>query len=116
MQHAAGGLLLGATASEFEGERVVARPIVYITFNTGPEGLRVLDPAYVRRSVVLYTSTLRPLLDDLDRGVRRIESGQVAVPRLHLDRLRPPAPALLDDLWELLRTEPARGPDRRWLG
>ncbi len=48
-----------STASEFEGERVVARPIVYITFNTGPEGLRVLDPAYVRRSVVLYTSTLR---------------------------------------------------------
>jgi hypothetical protein len=105
LQAAAGGLLLGATADELEGTRFELRPTTYITLNSGPAGLRDLDPAHVRRSVVIDTAPLVPLLDDLDWGVRRIESGQVPVPRLHLDQLRPPAPALPDDLYELLRTE-----------
>lgn len=41
--------------------------------------------------------------------MRRIESAQLPVPRLRLDQLRPRAPALPDDLYELLRTEPREG-------
>ena len=77
--------------------------------SAGVAGLRVLHAAHVRRSVVIDTTPLNPLLDDLDRAVRRIKNGQVVVPKLNLDQVRPPAPALPDDLWELLRTKLREG-------
>jgi hypothetical protein len=106
VQQAAGGLLHGMTADELEGERVELRPTAYITLNTGPDGLRVLHAAHLRRSVVLDTTPLLPLLSDLDRDMWRLfGSGQVAIPRLRLERIRPPAPALPDGLRDLLRAE-----------
>ncbi len=60
----------------------------------------------MRRSIVLNTEPLSPLLSDLDREMWRLfQSGQVPIPRLHVERLRPPAPTLPDELRELLRTE-----------
>jgi len=50
---AAGALLLGTSVAELEGELVTVRPTVYVTLNTGRDGLGALHDAYVRRSVVI---------------------------------------------------------------
>jgi hypothetical protein len=106
VQAAAGGLLLGNAVDELEGERFELRPTVYVTLNTGREGLRALHSAHVRRSVVLDTTRLKPLLSDLDRDMERLlSSGKVPIPRLSLERLRPPVRALPPDLRELMRSE-----------
>ena len=56
--------------------------------------------------MVIDTTPLVPSLADLDQEMYRLfQSGQVAIPRLRVERLRPPAPALPDELRELLRTE-----------
>jgi len=104
VQAAAGGLLLGDSADELEGERVKIRPTVYVTLNTGRDGLRALHGAHVRRSVVLDTTPLRPLLADIDEDMRRLFGGEAPIPRLRLDRSKP-APALPDELRNLLRSE-----------
>jgi hypothetical protein len=106
VQAAAGGLLLGNAVDELEGERFELRPTVYVTLNTSREGLQALHSAHVRRSVVLDTTSLKPLLANLDRDMDRLlESGEVPIPRLSVEQLRPPVRALPRDLRELMRSE-----------
>jgi hypothetical protein len=116
VQAAAGGLLFGETADELERERFEIRPTVYTTLNTGPDGLRALHSAHVRRSVVLDTTPLRQLLVDIDREMWRLfDSGEIAIRRVSLSRLRPPAIALPAELRELLRSELRAGlTDEGW--
>jgi DNA-binding MarR family transcriptional regulator len=109
LRAAAGGLLLGNATAELEGERLVIRPTVYVTLNTGHAGLAVLQEAYVRRSVVLDTSPLAHLLVDIDEGMARLFGGQVAIPHLHLTHVRPPAPALPGEVRAMLRAELRNG-------
>ncbi|HLB18456.1 MAG TPA: hypothetical protein VK613_04925, partial [Gaiellaceae bacterium] len=105
VQAAAGGLLLGNSAGELEGERLTIRPTVYVTLNTGRAGLGVLHEAHIRRSVVLDTTPLRQLLADIDEDMARLLGGQVPIPRLALERIRPAASALPAELRALLRAE-----------
>jgi hypothetical protein len=103
---AAGGLLLGSTAAELEGERFTIRPTVYVTLNTGPEGLDALHEAHVRRSVVLNTAPLRQLLDDIDEDMARLfGGGRLVIPRLALQRVRPAVSELPAELRQMLRVE-----------
>ncbi len=104
VQAAAGGLLMGDTADVLERERFEIRPTPYITLNASREGLHALHDAHVRRSVVLDTGPLQPLLRDLDEDVARLLGG-VVIPHLHLDRIRPPMASLPADLRALLRSE-----------
>jgi Mn-dependent DtxR family transcriptional regulator len=116
VQATAGGLLLGNAVDELEGERFELRPTVYVTLNTGREGLQALHSAHVRRSVVLDTTSLKPLLANLDRDMDRLlESGEVPIPRLSVEQLRPPVRALPRDLRELMRSELRAGlTDEGW--
>jgi hypothetical protein len=106
LQAAAGGLLMGDTVDELEGARYELRPTVYVTFNPSEKGIADLHAAWVRRSVVLDTTPLLPLLDDLDDHMwRLLRSGEIAIPQLQLEQLRPPASSLPDELWQMLRAE-----------
>jgi len=112
---AAGGLLLGNSQFELEGELVTVRPTAYVTLNSGPDGLDALHEAYVRRSVVIDTGQLRPLLGDVDLAIARLFAGEVVIPRLSLARIKPPAPTLPAELWRLLRDELRAGlTDHGW--
>ncbi|TAN31374.1 hypothetical protein EPN29_13520 [bacterium] len=108
VRKAAGQLLMGYVATELEGARVEIRPSVMVCLNTGPEGLAVLNQAYVRRSVVLDTGALTGLLDDIDEAMRRLYR-RVAIPRLDLDHLRPPAQELPDEERKELRDDLRQG-------
>jgi hypothetical protein len=106
LQAAAGGLLMGDTVDELEGARYELRPTVYVTFNPSEQGIGDLHAAWVRRSVVLDTTPLLPLLDELDEQMwRLLRSGEIAIPQLQLERLRPPASSLPAELRQLLRAE-----------
>ena len=85
---AGGGLLLGNSHVELEGELLTVRPTVYVMLNSGPGGLGVLHEAYVRRSVVIDTGTLRPLLADVDLAIAPLFGGEVAIPGLSLAQIR----------------------------
>ncbi len=102
LRAASGALLLGNASAELEGERIAIRPTVYVTLNTGRRGLEELQEAHVRRSVVLDTAPLRPLLADLDEEIARLFT-QTPIPRLALGRIRPPASSLSAPLRKLLR-------------
>ena len=104
VQAAAGGLLMGDTADELERERVEIRPTIYATLNTGRDGLRALHEAHVRRSVVLDTTELRPLLADVDEDMARLFGGEIPIPRLSLEQIKP-MPSLPGELRRLLRAE-----------
>jgi hypothetical protein len=105
---AAGALLLGATRVEREGEVRAIRPLIYITLNDRGK-LQGLHDAYVRRSVMLDTSPLRHLLMDVDLDMARLFDGSRRIPRLSLERLKPPVTALPRDLWRVLRDELRHG-------
>jgi hypothetical protein len=78
--------------------------MVYVTLNPSGEGLAGLSSAHVRRSVVLNTTELREVLTDIDSYMDRLLlDREVVIPRLGLERLRPPATVLPRDLRELLR-------------
>jgi hypothetical protein len=63
-----------------------------------------LNSACVRRSVVLDTTPLREVLSDIDLQMDDLlEHGEIAIPRLPLDRLRPSAVQLPRDLRHLFR-------------
>lgn len=110
---AAGGLLLGNAAAELEGERFAIRPTIYVTLNTGSDGLSALHEAHVRRSVVLDTAPLRELLADVDENMARLFAK--ALPHLALERIRSPAPALPPELRAQLRSELRAGlTDQGW--
>jgi hypothetical protein len=102
---AAGLLLLGSTTAEHEGELRTIRPLVYVTLNSARDGLRELHAAHVRRSVVVDTGPLRPLLIDVDLDMAQLFDGSGRIPRLSLEQLKPPLTALPPDLWRLLRDE-----------
>lgn len=105
VKRAASRLLLGHTATDFEGEPLTMRPTVLVCLNTGrDEGMRVLHEAHIRRSVVLDTTPLAGLVADLDEAMHRLFQ-ETSVPRLTLARLRPPATSLPSDLRRLLRDE-----------
>jgi hypothetical protein len=100
-----GALLLGTTRVELEGEVRTIRPLIYTALNTNRGGLRELDDAYIRRSVVIDTTPLRELLVDADLAMARLFDGCGRIPRLSLERLKPPLAALPPDLWRLPRDE-----------
>jgi hypothetical protein len=106
---AVGALLLGTTRAELEGEVRTIRPLIYTALNTRRDGLRELDDAYQRRSVVIDTTPLRELLVDVDLAMARLFDGSGRIPRLSLERLKPPLMALPPDLWRLLRDELRHG-------
>jgi DNA-binding transcriptional ArsR family regulator len=101
---AAGALLLGTTQAQLEGAVRTIRPLIYTTLNSDHE-MRELDDAYVRRSVVINTGPLRELLADADLGMARLFDASGRIPRLSLERLKPPQSSLPPDLWDLLRGE-----------
>jgi hypothetical protein len=98
----AGQLLMGYVATELEGQRIEIRPTVMVCLNTGPEGLRVMPQAYVRRAVVLDTGPLEGMLGDIDQAMRKLFRSHI--PRLQLALLRPPADELADADRAALRT------------
>jgi hypothetical protein len=106
---AAGALLLGTTRVELEGEVRTIRPLIYTTLNPHRGGLRELDDAYIRRSVVIDTTPLRDLLVDADLAAARLFDASGRIPRLFLEGLKPPLSELPADLWRLLRDELRRG-------
>ena len=113
VQQAAGGLLLGATADELEGERI--ETATHRAHHPQHRAGRPTNPRYRARAQINCRSIRRPLsplLSDLDREMWRLfQSGQVPIPRLHVERLRPPAPTLPDEVCaELLRTRAPRRP------
>jgi hypothetical protein len=103
---AAAALLHGTTQAELEGVVRTIRPVIYTAMNRR-DGL--LGDAYVRRSVMLDTSPLRHLLIDVDLDMARLFDRSGRIPRLPLERLKPPAAALPPDLRRLLRDELRRG-------
>ncbi|HYB31303.1 MAG TPA: hypothetical protein VEF89_32235 [Solirubrobacteraceae bacterium] len=108
LRAACGGLLLGAAEADHEGLPVRVRPIVYLAMNRTPARAldAVLPDAFIRRAVVIDTEPLAPLLVGLDEQAHRLLSGAVAIPRIDLDRLRPPETLpheLRDYLRKLLR-------------
>jgi hypothetical protein len=124
VQQAAGGLLLGTSTFDIEGEAFEARPLVMVTLNSRnvrPESLdRVMPEPFVRRSVVLNTEPLAPLLGDLDLVAHELFSGW-SIPPLGLtepacamelpDDIRlwlraQLRQALTDDGWRLCDIEP----------
>jgi hypothetical protein len=105
---AAGALLHGTTQAELEGEVRTIRPVIYTAMNRR-EGLRDLDDAYIRRSVMLDTGPLRHLLVDVDLDMARLFDRSGRIPQLALDRLKPPVTELPPDLWRLLRDELRHG-------
>lgn len=113
VKSAASGLLLGNTVIEQEGERLVIRPTVYVTLNTGRAGLGAMHEAHVRRSVVIDTAPLRPLLVDLDERMDALFNGPT--PRMNLRSLRPGMLELPSELRAELRAELRRGlTDEGW--
>lgn len=104
VRRVASGLLLGQTAAELEGEEIAVRPTVLLCLNSGPAGLGVLHEAYLRRSVVLDTSELQGLLEDMDEAAERLFR-EAAIPTLSLARRRPPAERLPADVRKQLRLE-----------
>jgi len=95
-------LLQGDAAAELEGHRFPVRPTVMVCLNANPGQLAsIVGEAYVRRSVVLDTTPLRPLLDNLASLVRRVRRPGT-VPSIDLRRLVPPARTLPEELWQLL--------------
>ena len=90
LQAAAGGLLLGATADELEGERFELRPTVYVTLDTarGLEGPRPrLRAQILRARYHAAASPACPISMSRCGGCSRRADG---IPRLRLERLRPP--------------------------
>lgn len=94
-------LLQGEARVAGEGDDVLSvAPAVLATTNGGPSSLR---PEYRRRAVVLDTTPLLPLLRDIDLAARHVLEPGV-LPRLDLDKLRPPATKLDDEDRDLLRS------------
>jgi len=90
---AALALLQGDADADLEDTPVAVRPVTYVCLNAGPAGLRVIPNAYIRRSVVLDTAAVAPLLADMDEAAARLLAPG-ALPRLDLDQLAPPAAEL----------------------
>jgi len=64
--------LQGDSSVTLEGVSVPIRPISFVTLNTEFErGLSIIHEAYLRRSVVLDTSSLRSSLSDIDQVAER---------------------------------------------
>ncbi len=82
------GLLLGDAEVEHENQVLDVAPVVVGAYNTGK-----FDPhdAYVRRSVLLDTTPLVPLLGDLDLAGGELLGHPRRLPRLDLAQLRPPS-------------------------
>jgi hypothetical protein len=91
---AVGALLLGTTRVELEGEVRTIRPLIYTAFNSDRGAWRELDDAYIRRSVVIDTTPLHDLLVDADLAMAGLFDGSGRIPRLSLERLKPPLSAL----------------------
>lgn len=95
-------LLQGDAAAELEGHRFEVRPTVMVCLNARPDQLAgLVGEAYVRRSVVLDTTPLKPLLDGVATVVRRLRRPGT-VPRLELSRLAPPIRELPEERWQQL--------------
>jgi DNA-binding transcriptional ArsR family regulator len=103
---AALALLQGDADADVEDTTVAVRPVTYVCLNAGPAGLRVLPAAYVRRSAVLDTTAVAPLLADMDEAAARLLAPGL-LPRLDLEQLVPPAaelpPEVRDGLRQALR-------------
>ena len=91
----AGQLLMGYVSTELEGQRIEIRPTVMVCLNTGPEGLKVIPQAYIRRAVVLDTVPLEGLLGDIDQAMRKLFRS-TRIPHLQLALLKPPRQELTD--------------------
>jgi hypothetical protein len=104
-------LLHGEAQVAGEGAELVdVAPVCLATLNVEEGKPARIDPAYRRRSVVLDTTALEPLLGDIEEAARAVLDD---LPRLDLNRLRPPLTELPADargeLKEALRwglTEP----------
>ncbi len=93
---AALALLQGDAEAELEDTPVGVRPVTYVCLNAGSAGLRVIPNAYMRRSVVLDTAAVAPLLADMDEAAARLLAPGT-LPRLDLDQLSPLAAELPPD-------------------
>lgn len=95
-------LLQGDAAQELEGDRFGIRPTVMVCFNARPDQLTAMvGEAYVRRSAVLDTTPLAPLLLEVATVVRRIRRPGT-VPSIDLRAYVPPAAELAEELWQQL--------------
>ena len=101
VRRAAGKLLLGQSVAECEGERVRMRPVVLVCLNRPESAEASLHEAWLRRSVVLDTAMLAPLLADVDEAMRRLFAS--SLPRLELERLKPQKEALPEEVRRELR-------------
>lgn len=100
------GLLYGSTRPDVAGTVVEVRPLVMVALNARPGDLdRSVNEAFVRRSVVIDTEPLMPLLGDLDVCMRRLfRPGSRRIPRVDLRACVPPEKELPDVAWNSLRS------------